>query len=837
MLMKSKKGLIMGVANERSIAWGIAKSIYDQGGSLAFTYQGDALKKRVAPLAESVDSNILIPCDVSDRNSMEEAFETIKNKWGSIDFLVHAIGYSSKDELRGKYVETSSENFDQTMHISCYSFTEACRLAKPLMKNGGSIITLTYYGAEQVMPHYNVMGVAKAALEALEAELLYHDRLYFEEDNPAISDAEYDALARRNKEIEARFPHLVRPKSRTLRVGSTPVGRFPKATHLKPMLSLENAFQEADLEGFLSRCKKLLALSATDEITMMAEPKIDGLSLAITYENGALVRAATRGDGVIGEEITKNILTIPSIPHKIPADVPSVIEIRGEVYIEKKDFYQLNAHRTQNDETLFANPRNAAAGSLRQLDEKITATRPLKFFAYSTVSNQALTSTQNELLNRLGLWGFQVNQERQLCHNLKEMQAYFETLSRKREQLPYEIDGIVFKVNNFDMQERLGFVSRAPRWAIAQKFPAEQIKTRIKDIKINVGRTGVLTPIAELEPVNVGGVTVSRATLHNQDEIKRKDIRKGDIVLVQRAGDVIPQIIKSFGAEGPRAAAFQFPTHCPICNSHVVKEKDEVALRCSGGLTCPAQALESLKHFVSKHAFNIDGLGGRRIDDLWEKNLVKAPSDIFTLEKRNQSNLTRLENYPGWGIQSVQNLFQIIEAQRHVTLDRLIYALGIRHIGRVSAKVLANHYKKFNTWWQAAQTAHEDASIYEELTSLEGIGSIVATSIINFATEEKNKLEVEQLVQHLFIQEVLSSQVLKDSFLKDKTIVFTGTLEHFSREEAEEKATQMGAKVTKSVSKNTDYVVYGRDTGSKLEKAQALGVATLTEEEWLKKLA
>lgn len=678
---------------------------------------------------------------------------------------------------------------------------------------------------------------AQEELISLEKEILEHDRLYFDEDAPSISDAEYDALALRNKEIEKRFPHLIRIQSRSHRVGSTPAGRFPKATHIKPMLSLDNAFHETDLTHFLTRCRKTLKLDEGAHIPVMAEPKIDGLSLSITYVEGRLVQAATRGDGITGENITKNIKTIPSVPQEIPFKQKAPLEVRGEIYIEKKDFKNLNKLRAEKNEPLFANPRNAAAGSLRQLDENITASRPLKFFAYSMVNTENAPTSQEALLKILNKWGFSTNTLSTLCHSLQDMLNYYEKTLTEREGLPYEIDGIVFKVNNISDQDKLGFVSRAPRWAIAHKFPAEQIETTIQKIRISVGRTGVLTPLAELDPVIVGGVTVSKATLHNQGEIKRKDIREGDRVLIQRAGDVIPQVIKSLGAKGKRHNPFSFPTTCPVCGSHVIQEKDEVALRCSGGLACQAQTLESLKHFVSKHAFNIDGLGGKRIDYLWEKKLISSPSDIFTLEARDQESLSRLKNHPGWGPQSAENLFQSINKKKTVQLDHLIYALGIRHIGRVSAQILARHYKTFNHWWESSIKATNSTDHYQEITSLEGVGDIVATSIINFSSEEKNQQEVMNLVQHLNILDLKDTSTHSNHFFSGKTLVFTGTLSSSTREETQEKASALGAKITNSISSKTDFVIYGKDAGSKLKKAKSLGVKTLSEDEWLEKLS
>lgn len=671
---------------------------------------------------------------------------------------------------------------------------------------------------------------AEAELKALETELLHHDKLYFEDDAPLITDAEYDALVRRNTEIERRFPHLVRPHSRSVRVGAKAAGRFPKAQHMQPMLSLENAFDEDDVSQFLKRIRKGLGLSDQETIRMMAEPKIDGLSLALTYKNGILVRGTTRGDGQEGEDITENVKTISTIPQSIPYNNNSLLEVRGEVYMDTADFQKLNQQRQDAEEPLFANPRNGAAGSLRQLDPAITAARPLKFFAYGLVAPQPIAPTQSDLLQQLANWGFLITPQAKVCESLSQLMEFYDQTLESRSKLAYEIDGVVYKVNDFGAQKKLGFIARAPKWAIAHKFPAEQAETTLHKITINVGRTGVLTPLAELAPVSIGGVRVSRATLHNQDEIRRKDIREGDRVVLQRAGDVIPQIVRSIPKSGDRSAPFDFPRACPACGSHIVQEAEEVALRCSGGLTCPAQTLEHLKHFVSKHAFDIDGLGGKRIDDLWHKGLIQSPSDIFTLETRNKKSLTPLENHPGWGSLSVKNLFTSINRKRQISFDRLIYALGIRHVGRVNAQNLAQHYKTFDQLWHAlVQIAPSTA---DHLCVIEGIGEVVAVSILNFFSEKKNQDEMLKLVSYLEILAPHAIEMNPDSFFANKTIVFTGTLSNISREEAQSQTKAKGAKITNSVSKKTDYVVYGADAGSKLEKAKALGIQILSEAEW-----
>ncbi len=668
---------------------------------------------------------------------------------------------------------------------------------------------------------------AEIELAALAKEIAHHDFLYHQKDAPEITDAEYDELVKRNKKIEEKFAELRRADSPTLRVG-TYTGRSPfkKVKHTNPMLSLDNAFTEEEVFDFLSRCQKLLLSSHSLEF--MAEPKIDGLSSSIVYKDGHLFQASTRGDGYTGEDITENVKTIKSIPHIIP--MKEYLEVRGEIFLPKAAFQRLNEDRAKAGEALFANPRNAAAGSVRQLDPAITAQRPLQFFPYSAETEVA--PTQELLFHCLKELGFTVNPLNKKCDSFEELMAYYHHINGLRAELPYDIDGVVYKINSFTDQKRLGFVARAPRWALAHKFAAEQAQTILKNIVIQVGRTGVLTPVAILEPVTVGGVVVSRATLHNADEIIRKDIRIGDKVLIQRAGDVIPQVLQSLGpAHEVRQNPFTFPSTCPICHSHVVQEKDEVALRCSGGLICPAQARERLKHFVSKYAFNIDGLGKKSIDYFWDQNLIRSPVDIFTLEVKDRQSEHPLNTHERWGDLSVHNLFNSINYARTINLDRFIYALGILHIGEVTARDLAYHYETFEQWWQALQKATDPASAaYEELTSIEGIGDVVATSLINFASEINNQAMLKQLIPHLHILP-LHKAIHADNPLKGKIIVFTGTLS-INRTEAQQMARNLGAKVTNSVSTNTDYVVAGTDAGSKLAQAKKLNVPILTEEEW-----
>ncbi len=677
---------------------------------------------------------------------------------------------------------------------------------------------------------------AAAELESLGALLAYYDDLYYNKDAPAISDARYDILAKRLKDIEARFPQLKRPDSRSERVGSPIRSGFTKAKHLSPMLSLDNAFKDTDLSDFLDRARRFLGLPMDQEIPCFAEPKIDGLSASLRYEKGIFIQGTTRGDGVVGEDATLNFKTIKDIPQKLKGtNIPDLIEIRGEVYISKEDFLKLNEERQAAGEDLFANPRNAAAGSLRQLDSRITAARPLKFFAYSLSSNLPHIPTQQALLKQLEEWGFPTAHLTMLCHNLADIHQYYQRVYHERSALDYDIDGVVYKVNSMDLQAALGFIARAPRWAIAYKFPAQRGETVLKAINIQVGRTGVLTPVADLEPINIGGALIARATLHNQDELARKDIRVGDHVIVQRAGDVIPQVVEVLPSTAQRSEPFEFPKVCPSCGSSVIREKDEAAIRCTGGFNCPAQSVELLKHFVSKHAFDIDGLGGKSIQFFWDQNLIKSPLDIFTLEARDKESLTPLRLQEGWGDLSAKNLFEAIRAKHQIFLDRFIYALGIRHVGQVTARVVAQHYGTFSGWWGALKQASVgiETEAYQELLTIEGVGDIVADSLCRFAGDHRNQELVEKLAEHLQIQEIAPIATELNHPLSGKTLVFTGTLKDMPRPEAQEIARKLGAKVTNTVSKKTDFVIVGEDPGSKATTAEKLGVKVLNEEEWM----
>ncbi|MCH8154133.1 MAG: NAD-dependent DNA ligase LigA [Proteobacteria bacterium] len=688
---------------------------------------------------------------------------------------------------------------------------------------------------------------AAAELAWLAEEIRRHDRLYHQDAAPEISDADYDALRRRNEAIEARFGGLVRPDSPSARVGAAPATGFAKVRHKVPMLSLGNAFDAGDVAEFLARIRRFLGLGETDDLAVMAEPKIDGVSASLRYEHGRFVRGATRGDGTTGEDITANLRTIAdlplNLPVSVPGGVPEVLEVRGEVYMRRDAFQKLNARQEAAGDKVFANPRNAAAGSLRQLDARVTATRPLHFFAYAWGEIAApLGATMAEARARLAGWGFALNAPARLCHGLEALLAYHEEIVAKRPALPYDIDGVVYKVDRLDWQERLGFVSRAPRWAVAHKFPAEQARTVLTAIEIQVGRTGALTPVARLEPVTVGGVVVSNATLHNEDEIARKDVRVGDTVIVQRAGDVIPQVVEVVKDKRPKGAkAYRFPKICPCSlKTPVAREPGEAVSRCTGELACPFQQIEKLIHFVSRDAFDIEGLGGKQIEAFWRDRLIRAPGDIFRLRDRGEE----IETREGWGELSAGNLMRAIEARRDIGLDRFIYALGIRQIGQATAKLLARQYTTLEAWHAAmAQAAKERGGAlaagkpaevgeaFAELCNIHGIGMSMADDIAAFFDEPHNLAVIEDLEGQVRIQAVAAPAA--ESPVAGKTVVFTGSLETMTRSEAKARAEALGAKVAGSVSKKTDYVVVGADAGSKARKAAELGVATLSEPDWL----
>jgi len=669
-------------------------------------------------------------------------------------------------------------------------------------------------------------------LKRLAQEIREHDQNYHGQDAPCITDAAYDALRRRNEDIENRFPLSVRPDSPSIRVGAPVSSGFKKIKHAKPMLSLGNVFSNADLQDFVDGIKRFLKDFEQDPtlpLELVAEPKIDGLSISLRYENGKLMKAATRGDGVTGEDVTDNALTIEDIPKFIAGKVPDVLEVRGEVYMAKADFFTLNERQIEAGAKVFANPRNAAAGSLRQLDSNITKVRPLKFFAYAWGAVTLETwPTHFDFIERLKLWGFTVNPMTKICNDVDEALTHYKFIGDQRAQLDYDIDGVVYKVNRLDWQYRLGFVSRAPRWAIAHKFPAEKAETILNAITIQVGRTGVLTPVAELEPITVGGVVVSRATLHNADYILEKDIRTGDRVRIQRAGDVIPQVIEIIddGHHNERPV-FVFPKSCPVCESHAFREDGEAATRCTGGLVCAAQAHERLKHFVSRNGFDIEGLGGKHVVAFYEQRLLKTPGDIFRLSSR------QLLGMEGWKDKSIDNLMAAINDKRNIDMPRFVYALGIPHVGQATARLLAKHYSDMENLRRTmleAKTIGSEAM--ENLLSIDGIGKAMADELIAFFAEPHNVQVIEDLLSNITVVPFEEPSMV-GSKVSGKTVVFTGTLENMSRGEAKARAEALGAKVSGSVSKKTDIVVAGPGAGSKEKKARELNLVVLTEQEWL----
>jgi len=680
---------------------------------------------------------------------------------------------------------------------------------------------------------------AVAELERLARDIAHHDVLYHQHAAPEISDAEYDALKQRNDAIEARFPDLVRPDSPSRRIGAAPAPGFAKVRHAVPMLSLDNAFDEDDVRDFVARIRRYLKLDEGAPVELAAEPKIDGLSFSARYENGVFVQGATRGDGTEGEDITNNLRTIATLPLRLDtADPPAVLEVRGEVYMRRDEFFALNERQAERGEKVFANPRNAAAGSLRQLDPAVTRRRPLKLFAYSwgqVVGYEA--ETHWAFLEQLGRWGFPTNPEARLCTTAEEVLAVYHEIFAKRPDLPYDIDGIVYKVNRVDWQKRLGFISRAPRWAIAHKFPAEQAQTRLEKIEIQVGRTGTLTPVAHLTPVTVGGVVVSRATLHNEDEIRRKDVRVGDTVIVQRAGDVIPQVVGVVLDQRPAdAEEFRFPHQCPQCGSQAVREEGMVAWRCTGGLICPAQATERLKHFVSRDAFDIEGMGAKNIEAFYKEGRIASPQDIFRLRKKDDGSLTPLSAKEGWGPTSARKLYDAIDARREIPLERFLYALGVPQVGQATARLLAAHYETLEALEQAmaAATAADgtpdtESEAYKDLINVETIGPAVAHELVAFFHEPHNQEVLAELKTELTILP-FARRDTGDSPIAGKTIVFTGNLERMSRSEAKSRAQDLGAKVAGSVSGKTDIVVAGPGAGSKLKKAEELGVTIMDED-------
>jgi DNA ligase (NAD+) len=680
---------------------------------------------------------------------------------------------------------------------------------------------------------------AAADLRRLAKEIAAHDRRYYQDDVPTVSDAEYDALRQRNNDIEARFPELIRSDSPTRRVGAEPAQKFAKVRHAVPMLSLNNAFGEEDVRDFVERIRRFLKLGE-GEIAFTAEPKIDGLSLSLRYEEGRLVNGATRGDGTIGEDVTANVRTLADIPQQLKGGkFPDVCEIRGEVYMTKSAFLALNQRQAAVGGQVFANPRNSAAGSLRQKDPAITASRPLGFFAYSWGEMSDMPAdTQSGMLQWFAAAGFKTNPLMTVCDSVDALLAFHHEIELERGALDYDIDGVVYKVDRIDWQERLGFVSRSPRWAVAHKFPAERATTVVKAIEIQVGRTGALTPVAKLEPVTVGGVVVQNATLHNADEIGRLDVRIGDTVTIQRAGDVIPQVLGVVAEKRPRTAKpYEFPKACP-CDLRTPVVRDTTATgeegavsRCSGEFACPYQKVEHLKHFVSRRAFDIDGLGEKQIEFFFAQGWVREPADIFTLQERNPR--LKLEAIEGYGETSVGNLFRAIASRREIALDRFIYALGIRHVGETTARALARGYGSWEAFHDACvRLAEGDEDARAEMDALDQIGDTVIEALAAYFREAHNRRIVERLTPQVRIRD--AERPKRDTAIAGKTVVFTGALEQMTREEAKAMAERLGAKVAGSVSKKTDYVVAGPGAGSKLGKAKELGVNVLSEDEWFK---
>lgn len=686
---------------------------------------------------------------------------------------------------------------------------------------------------------------AKSELEKLSALLAKANMDYHGLDTPTLDDAEFDRLKQRNAALETAFSHLVRADSPSVQVGAAPSDRFSKVTHSVAMLSLSNAFEDTDVEEFDARIRKYLGISSSEPLAFTAEPKIDGLSLSLRYENGTLVQAATRGDGSVGENVTANARTLSDVPHVLE-NAPDVLEVRGEVYMAQSDFDALNAAQIARGAKVFANPRNAAAGSLRQLDSEITRSRPLRFFAYAWGElSTPLSDTQKGAINRLDSFGFSTNPLTALCDGPTAMIAHYRQIEQRRASLGYDIDGVVYKVDDLALQGRLGFRSTTPRWAVAHKFPAELAWTRLEGIDIQVGRTGALSPVARLQPVTVGGVVVSNATLHNEDYIAGhgakgedirggRDVRLGDWVQIYRAGDVIPKIADVDLRKRPDdAVAFQFPSVCPECGSLAARDAGDAVRRCTGGIICPAQAIENLKHFVSRGAFDIDGLGAKQVEQFHGDGWVAEPADIFTLRDRFGQGLQQLKNRDGWGDKSANKLFDAIDDKRKVGFGRVLFALGVRHIGEAASNLIAAHYGT----WQALETAMDQAALLEgeawdELIGIDGVGSVMASSLVHAFCQNSERAAIDRLVAHLDISEVIPFDT-SDSPVAGKTVVFTGTLELMSRAEAKAKAESLGVKVSGSVSVKTDILVAGHGAGSKAKKASDLGIKTIDEAGWL----
>jgi len=715
-------------------------------------------------------------------------------------------------------------------------------------------------GRKDISPDQITEDEAKAELARLAKEIAEHDRRYYQEDAPTVSDAEYDALRSRNDEIEKLFPELIRHDSPSQRVGAKPAERFEKVRHARPMLSLDNAFTDEDVTDFVARVRRFLAFPQSEALTLVAEPKIDGLSCSLRYEKGELVLGATRGDGQEGENVTANVRTISDIPKKFHGSAPpDVFEVRGEVYISHADFSAMNRRQEKAGEKIFANPRNAAAGSLRQLDPAITARRPLRFFAYHWGEASELPGdTHWDMLQALKRWGFPVNPLTRRCRTVEDVLAFYQEVQHRRADLGYDIDGVVYKVDRLDLQSRLGFVSRSPRWAIAHKFPAEQAESVVERIQVYVGRTGALTPVAHIKPVTVGGVVVQNVSMHNEDEVARKDVRVGDTVVVQRAGDVIPQLVHVVLERRPKGTKpYKMPDKCPVCGSHALREinpktgEPESARRCVNTLACPAQVVERLYHFVSRNAFDVEGLGGEFIQLLHEADLVKEPADLFTLkdhpaafhavlsshfaaisernaQKRGKASAAKKTKDQKTEYLLGNKLLAAIEARRVISLDRFILSLSIPHVGETTAKLLARNFHSVKAFLDSMASGHA----VEDLDAIEGIGEVMARAIKDFFDEEHTRKAIARLLEKIEVTDV-AAHTAANSLVAGKIIVFTGTLEKMSRNEAKARAELLGAKVAGSVSSKTDLVVAGPGAGSKLAAAQKLNVNIITEDEWL----
>ncbi|MDC0073267.1 NAD-dependent DNA ligase LigA [Alphaproteobacteria bacterium] len=681
---------------------------------------------------------------------------------------------------------------------------------------------------------------AKLELQRLAEEIKKHNKYYYDDNSPIISDSEYDELLKLNIEIENKYPKLIKASSPSLSVGSSPNSSFKKIFHTVPMLSLANAFTYSDIEEFYIRTKKILGLDKNDKIFLIAEPKIDGVSASLRYEAGELIIGSTRGDGKQGEDITQNLRTINDIPQKLHGkSIPEVIEIRGEVYMSHSDFEKLNNEQIKSGKQLYANPRNSASGSLRQLDHNVTNTRNLKFFAYSWgESSEIFADSQFDARKKISSYGFKMNEPAMICESIEEVINYYEEITLKRPSFDYDIDGVVYKIDSIELQKKAGFISRNPRWAIAHKFPAEKASTTINNIEVQVGRTGAVTPVARLKPVNIGGVVVTNATLHNEEEIIRKNIQIGDTVTVQRAGDVIPQIINVDFSKRTNSKIFIFPKNCPICGNKLLKDKldngmYEKTWRCNAGIKCSAQAIEKLSHFVSRDAFDIVGLGEKQINAFWKEGRVKNIVDIFKIEERDGKKFTYLRNKDGWGDQSVNNLFKSINSRRVISLEKFIYSLGIRHVGLSTANILAKNYKNLEYLVTSIEAAEDILSKeYEYLINLEGVGTKIGISIINYFKSKNNKFLIKQLFQELDILDQKKNNV-NNSELNRKLVVFTGTLESMSRSIAKNKAEELGAIVAKTISRKVDLVVSGKESGNKLKKAIELDIEIINEQQWI----